>query len=173
MIILSIAPVTFLGEDIPARATLDWCFSKFVDSCAIPDPVFSRWHLCFHFWKCLWISCIFGTLTFTRIFHSSYSAIREPFSDCHSQFGGCFIIVYIIPVLPFSLLFLWDSKLKNGFSISFTFSLRLYFSLSFCWHFKYFYPLFSYQFINFFAILFFNSLLFSAFSFVFTFCSWM
>lgn len=28
----------------------------------------------------------------------------EPFSDCHSQFGGCFIIIHIIPVLPFSLL---------------------------------------------------------------------
>lgn len=100
-IILFIVPslLTVLGksplpEPLSYWTTLDSLFSNLVALLCHPrHTLFFRSHLCFPFWKCLQLSFIIGALKFTKIFHSSHSAIREPFSVekfCLSKFGNLF-----------------------------------------------------------------------------------
>lgn len=161
---------TSLPEPLSHWATLDESLSKVVGSCVI--TLFSRSHLCFSLWKCLWISAIIGALKLTRIFHWSSLQSENLFLlktfvlSLGIFFSNCFFFL-IIPSPPSSLFLpLWDSKSENGFSFSHVFSriiflfiiLHIFIFLSFYW---------------FFSILFLNSLLSFACSFSFTFYSWM
>lgn len=126
------------------------CFPWLWQSHAISGTLFSGSYLCFSFWKCL--SFIIGALKFTRIFHSSYSAIKGHFSAenfCHSQFWGFFSTVsLIISFPPFSLFCLpWILSQKTGSLFLLYFLLYYIVLYHFAYIFGYFCPLFFCHFI--------------------------